>query len=266
MGMDCASPDVIAHTADKWKQYVRLYFRPRTPMQYDIEGIRPKDRFVLGAHCPVPVIMLFNSVEILTRADTRFSQGNLAADAAVGDDVRFLETIPFKEVYHDTRFEQHEKASIIFHRHAEVIVPDKLDLSSLRYVVCRTQAEFETLLYLLEPDVRRKWSTHIGPVGKANLHVRRWTFVEAAELGRDKIRIKFNPSSKTPGPFHAGIEVREDATGKTYLWENESFQANNTLLVSVENLRYPEAYGVRLELDGHMAYLNHYQEEQDIPF
>jgi ssDNA thymidine ADP-ribosyltransferase, DarT len=102
MGMDCASPDVIAHTADKWKRYVRLYFRPRTPMQYNIEGIRPKDRFVQGAHCPVPVVMLFDSVEILTRADTQFSKGNLAAGAAVGDDARFFAGIPFKEVYHDT--------------------------------------------------------------------------------------------------------------------------------------------------------------------
>jgi ssDNA thymidine ADP-ribosyltransferase, DarT len=138
MGMDCASSEVLARTADNWKQYVRLYFRPRTPMQYDIEGIRPKDQLVLNAHCPVPVVMLFNSVEILTRADTRFSDGNLAAHASVGNDARFLETIPFKEVYHNAWFEPHEKASIIFHRHAEVIVPHKLDLLPLKYIVCRT--------------------------------------------------------------------------------------------------------------------------------
>jgi hypothetical protein len=103
-------------------------------------------------------------------------------------------------------------------------------------------------------------------VGKANLHFRRWSFVEAVELDRNKIRIKFNPSSGTPGPFNARVEIKEDASGETYLWQNASFQADNTLSISLRSLEHPESYGVRLELDGHVAYLNHYQEEEDIPF
>lgn len=266
MGMDCASANVIARTADQWKQYVRLYFRPRTPMQYDTEGFRPEGHFPLDAHCPAPVVMLFSSMEVLTRADTRFSDGNLAAGPAVGDDARFLETIPFKDVYHDRWLEEHEKRSIVFHRHAEVIVPDKLDLSPLKYVVCRTQAEFETLLLLLEPGAREKWSKHIGPVAKANLHFRYWTFVEAVELSRERIRVKFNPSSKTPGPFHANMEITEGATRETYVWEKDTYQASNTLLVNIQNLPHPESYTVRIELDGNLAYLGRYQDDQEMLF
>jgi hypothetical protein len=146
-----------------------------------------------------------------------------------------------------------------------VIVPDQLDLSSLKYVVCRTQAEFETLRCLLEPEVRQKWSTQIGPVGKANLHVRRWTFVEAVELSRERIRVKFNPSSKTPGPFHANMEITQGATCETYVWEKDAFQASNTLLVNIQNLPHPESYGVRMELDGNLAYLGRYQDDQEMP-
>lgn len=265
MGPDCASPEIIARTADKWKHYVRLYFRPRTPTQYDSEGFRPRDRYVLGAHCPVPVVMLFDASEILTRADTEFSDGNLAANAATGRDARFLESIPFEHVYHDRRFEPPEKATIIFHRHAEVIVPNELDLSSLRFVGCRTQAEYETLLHLLRPDAKEKWAAKVGLGAKGNLHIRQWTFVEEVALTRERIRFQFNPSSKTPGPFRACVKIREDYTGNEYSWSSDPYFAKSTLGINLQTLRHPEGYTVRLDLDGQLAYTNHY-EEGDIPF
>lgn len=263
MGIDCASPEVIQATGEKWKQYVRLYFRPRTPTQYQSEGFRPSDRLELGAHCPVPVVMLFDASDILTREGTQFSDGNLAAKAArTGSDATFLRRIPFKVVYHDERFDASEKADIILRRHAEVIVPNELDLSSLRYIGCRTQAEYETLLYLLEGKARKEWSVKMGT--KANLHIRHWTFVEEVELTRKKIRFQFNPSTKAAGPFHANVEIREDATGKEYYWENVEYIANSSLELSIRDLSHPEAYTVRLELDGKLAYANRYDEE--IPF
>src|SRR5690349_6275747 len=57
MATDNASPDVISKTGGKWKNYVRLYFRPRTPTQYKNEGFRPLGQRELGgAHCPVPIV------------------------------------------------------------------------------------------------------------------------------------------------------------------------------------------------------------------
>ena len=262
MGVDCASPEVIQATAEKWKQYVRLYFRPRTPTQYHSEGFRTSDRLELGAHCPVPVVMLFDSLEILTREDTQFSEGNLAANARTGKDAAFLRRIPFEMVYHDSWFEPSEKKDIIFHRHAEVIIPNELELSPLRFVACRTQAEYETLLHLLEPEAREKWSGHIGLGMKANLHYRRWTFIEEVELTREKIRFQFNPSSKTPGPFRANVQISEDATGGKYAWRSDAYMGNSTLEINLRGLRHPEAYRVRLELDGNLAYANRYQDEQ----
>jgi len=265
MGIDCASPAVISSTSDRWKEYARLYFRPRTPTQYDSEGFRTSDEFVLGAHCPAPVVMLFDAAEILTRADAEFSDGNLAASAATGDDARFLENIPFDRVYHDSWFDPSEKATIIFHRHAEVIIPNELDLSALRFIGCRTQAEYETLLYLLQSSEREKWSAKIGLGVKANLHYRRWTFVEQVELSQSKIRFQFNPSTATPGPYRAFVEIREDATGDVYSWNDASLLANSNLEVGIGPLKHPEAYTVRLEFDGKLAYANHH-EEADKPF
>ena len=265
MTADCASPQVIASTPPRWKQFVRLYFRPRTPTQYDSEGFRPRGSYTLGAHCPAPVVMLFDAPDILTRADTKFSEGNLAADAATGDDAAFLMRIPFEKVYHDVWFDPSERGPIIFHRHAEIIVPDELELSPLRFVGCRTQAEYETLLHLLEPEARKKWSAKIGLGTKANLHYRHWTFVEQVELSRQGVRFHFNPSSKTPGPFHARVELCETASGDEYSWESGSCSASSTLTINTRSLRHPEGYKVRLELEGRVAYSNSY-EEGDIPF
>jgi hypothetical protein len=265
MTTDCASPEVIASTEDRWKQFARLYFRPRTPTQYDSEGFRPSTCYILGAHCPAPVVMLFDAVDVLTRIDTKFSNGNLAAKAATGDDAAFLASIPFEAVYHDSRFDPSEKATIIFHRHAEVIVPDELELSPMRFVGCRTQAEYETLLHLLKPKAREQWSAKIGLGTKANLHYRRWTFVEQVELSREKIRFHFNPSSRTPGPFSARVSIRELETDDEYIWEDNSYSASSTLEINLQNLKHPESYEVRLELDGRLAYSNSYEEE-DIPF
>lgn len=265
MTTDSASPDVIASTASKWKEYVRLYFRPRTPTQFDSEGFRPADQYVLRAHCPVPVVMLFDAPDILTRRETVLSNGNLAANALTGNDVTFLQNISFEKVYHDSWLTEEEKRTVIFHRHAEVIVPDELDLSALRFVGCRTQAEYESLLHLLEPDARDKWSPKIGLGTRANLHFRRWTFVEQADLDSKRIRFEFNPSSTTPGPFLARVVIQEDTTGDEYSWEGKSYLANSRLELSLRSLKHPESYTVRLTLNGYLAYTNHY-EEYNIPF
>jgi len=265
MALDCASPEIISSTASKWKEYVRLYFRPRTPTQIVSEGFRPADRYVLGAHCPVPVVMLFDSVDILTRHDTEFSEGNLAANASTGNNSSFLQNIPFETVYHNSWMTEEEKRSVIFHRHAEVIIPGELDLSALRFIGCRTQAEYETLFHLLASEARERWSAKMGLGTRANLHFRRWTFVEQVDLSSKEIRFKFNPSSSTPGPFYACVVIREDSTGDEYAWENRSYMADSELRLALRSLKDPSGYVVKLTLDGRLVYSNHYQ-EYDIPF
>ena len=80
--VDIAAPDIIDRTDAEWQDYVRLYFRPRTPTQYRNEGFRPVSRLELGAHCPVPVYLLFDAYQVLSRQDSRFTEGNLAAGTA----------------------------------------------------------------------------------------------------------------------------------------------------------------------------------------
>lgn len=262
---DSASPGVIGSTADRWKHYVRLYFRPRSPTQSVSEGFRPKSHYEYGAHCPVPVVFMFDAREVLSRGGTEFSNGNLASrDVATGRDAAFLKSVPFDLVYHDGAFSQAEKAKIIFHRHAEAMVPGELDLRALRFVGCRTQAEYETLLHLLTPQAKAAWSKKIGLGAKGNLHYRRWNYVEQVTLDSKSIRFGFNPSPTVRGPFHARAELVEQKTNKLHYWERKSLTLAVTLDISLKNVAHPERYEVRLTLDERLAYANRFFE--DVPF
>ena len=265
MDKDCASPDVIRITNPKWMKYVRLYFRPRTPTQYDSEGFRPPSKYVLGAHCPIPIVMLFDSCDILTRETTVFSNGNLAKNAETGSDSAFLIKIHFKKVYHDSGFKPPLRDEIVFHRHSEVVIPDELDMSALRFIGCRTHAEYETFYSLLQPEARNQWSDKIGLGAKLNLHFRHWTFVEEVELNSKRIKFRFNPSSKTPGPFKTRVEIRREEADKNYFWEESSFLVNSTLTLDISGIKHMHTYRVRLLLNDDLAYANQYF-EIDTPF
>ena len=262
-----ASPEVISQTEDQWKDYVRLYFRPRTPTQFRNEGFRPVSQQELGgAHCPVPIYLLFDSAAILSRQDALFSEGNLAAQGVqpYGDAESFKQ-IPFEQVYHDTWFDLLDRVTVVFHRNAEVIVPKRLDLSSLQFVWCRSQAEYDTLLYLLPPNTRTRWVRQIGVDMRMNLFFKRWTFVEGAELNTTGFSFQFSKGTQTPGPFRARVTINETITNDKYEWENDNYQANEVLRVGLSKLNAPQDYSVRLFLDDQLAFAGRYREDV-LPF
>jgi hypothetical protein len=258
MARDIASSQVISQTGDAWKDHVRLYFRPRTPTQYHNEGFRPSNCFSpLQAHCPMPIFFLFDSESLLTLPQACYSDGNLAVDhPKVGDDAAFLESIPFEKVFHDSWLTEDEKRNIIYHRHAEVLVPDKLDLHALRWICCRTEAELCTLRHLLSANKLKK---HIQKVkiGKTLYH-RRWTFVESAELEQRLVTVRFNRSSQAKGPFSAHLRIQAFKTRSCYEWRNESYIADDLLKVSIPQLPEYTPYEARLSLDDALAYADNF--------
>ena len=265
---DIASPEIISSTGSQCKEYVRFYFRPRTPTQYRNEGFRPVCKREFGAHCPVPVSFIFDAEPILTNKTTLFSIGNLAAGAETGHTADFFQSLPFEKIYHDRslwEMNESEKRNIVFHRHAEVIVPNFIDLSTLKLISCRSQAEFETLIYSLPWRVKQKWSRHIGVSRSSMLFFGQWPFLERADLSISTNSFSFNPSANT-GPFHAKIELTETRTEKIYVWEKKDFHASGTLSLDLPNLANPESYTVKFSLDGHLAYENRYLDDSALPF
>ena len=264
--VDIASAEVISKTAPQYKDYVRLYFRPRTPTQYCNEGFRPVGQRRLNSHCPIPIVFLFDSKKTLTRKEAFFSKGNLGAGTPTGSSSDFFKLLPFKKVYHNGAFPEHERRTIVFHRNAETIIPKSLDLSDLRHIFCRSQAEYETLVRLLPWKILKKWKGVIRIDNKSLLFFRHWTFVTKASLSISEITLHFNPSIQTPGPFNANLKIEEVKTKTIYEWGDKKFNAKDSVTFNLSNLSKPEHYKISFFLDNHLAYQNIYLDESEIPF
>jgi hypothetical protein len=167
-----------------------------------------------------------------------------------------------------SRLNESDKKSIIFHRHAEVIVPEVLDLSSLKYIICRSQAEFETLIQLLPEQKRLDWIDRIYIDTRSLFFFYEWVFISKASLSSSSINLHFNPSSQElySSPFNARLEIIEVKTNKKYIWEQKDFRARETLEFDLTNLEYPDHYEVSFFLDDNFAYGNTYIEQPEILF
>ena len=264
------SPSVLAGTNIVIKDCVRLYFRPKTPTQYHAEGIRSqatlsKSRFP-DAHCPVPVFFLFDSATVLARSDCWFSDGNLAShDAQTLSTASELEQLPWIKIYHTgyIDYSQPGSSDIVFRRHAEVIIPRKLDLEALRYIYCRSGAERETLQHLLPPDLRSRYQNKIVASTRSDLFYRQQTFIETVRLSSESAYFHFSPETQSPGPFHLQVELEIASTG--YSRDVESFELTRPHILGIPLPVSSTGYTIRLFLDDHLAYTNTY-EEIEIPF
>ena len=263
MSSDNASQAVIQHTGVRWKDSVRLYFRPRTPTQINNEGIRPAREKSLDSHCPVPVFLLFDSLDVLTRQSTLFSDRSLAKHGVrVGGSAAEFLKLPFQKIYHNTWFEPDERDEIVACRHAEVIVPRHLDLDALKYVWCRSQAEKTTLLHLLRPGVRAMWADRIYQGNKYDLFFNSWTFVERADLSSSDMVFFFNPSTKTPGPFLLRVRVKVADLSDPIVHEDNAFMASGRLQLLFKRNR--SRYTVEVTLDESLAYQSEFVERDPV--
>ena len=264
--IDIASPAIIERTNPKWHDHVRLYFRPKAPTQYNNEGFRPVSKRARNSHCPVPIYLIFDAAAVLSRSDSHFSDGNLSSSLTTVDgDVSFLRQIPFDLVYHSERFDESDRHEIVRRRHAEVLVPRRMELDGLRSIVCRSHAEYKTLLQLLSPESHSRWARKIGVLAGLQLFHRQWTFVEQVDMNSQRIVIRFNRSTVTPGPFDVWVEIDETATRQKFHWRNGAYECNRELTLSLSNLKDSSEYVARLYLDGHLAHADRYLDD-DLPF
>lgn len=212
MKRDIASPGVIHATANKHKEFVRLYFRPKTPTQYSNEGIRPRSKLEHGSHCPIPVFFMFDASKVLTMDSAQFSNGNLAkAEVQCDSTLGFFNSIPFNKVFHNGWFSPEDRDEIIFHRNAEVLVPDQLNLDHLQEIACRSVAERETLLSMLTWEEAQHWKKIIR-LREQGLFERKWTYVESVKAVDGVVWFQMNPNSRLKGPFTVDFDYVEDGS------------------------------------------------------
>ncbi|MBG0790715.1 MAG: DUF4433 domain-containing protein [Desulfovibrionaceae bacterium] len=250
--VDGACRSVIHHTLAAHKQFVRFYYRPRTPTQYRNEGIRPPEDRWEEAHCPVPVFFLFDALDTMARDDAQYSNGNMGSgDVSYGPGRDDFLAIPFTKVFHDGTFDPHANPEIIFHRNAELLIPGEMDLSGLRWIACRSHGERSTLMHRMSPAARIRWGNAVR-VGDSSLFQKEWTFVDRVEIGERRFVFHFNPNSKCSRNLRSRVVlVRPDGTVAEI--ENElSPRGKYTITLSED---YP-FLNVSLFLEDSLAYAN----------
>lgn len=189
---DVAAPGVIDSRTHS-HNFGRLYFRPRTPTQWHIEGIRKVGECSYGdqTHSPILVMMIFDAYNVLMRPGVHFCDRNTQlASAVLGDDEAYFRTIPFQKVFHEGHLDGDR--SIIEHRCAEVLAVSPMRLSeTMQWIYCRTDAERATLLHMLGPD-GDTWANYIKVSDDLLVFERKYAFCEDVAIDGKGIVVKFN--------------------------------------------------------------------------
>lgn len=269
METDNASPMIIGQTDDRWKEYVRLYFRPRTPTQYRNEGFRPKTQRSLNAHCPVPIYFLFDARKMLARKNVYFSKGTLASRASqIYHTAKSFMEIPFDLVYHDTYFDESSRDAIIYHRQAEAVVYETLDLKNLRYIFCRSEAEYQTLVHLLDKKTFKKYEPIIGHKDLLSLYFKKWLYIDKVSMDHKNVSFYFSLPDTHLDPISIRVVLTNHQTGKRYEIRDDSFViSKKKLVVWLDNCGNPNWYTVKLYFDDQIVYSNEYHEDNyELPY
>ncbi len=189
---DIAAPDVVANSF-RAHPFARLYFRPRTPTQYNVEGIRKSGEGKYGnsVHAPILVMFVFDARRVLLLDGVCFSNSNMQTGAIEMSEVEDFEKIPFEKVYHEGGIGGDRM--IVSHRCAEVLAPSPLNIHNcLRWIYCRSVAERATLMHALE-DRRQWWDKYIRVSDDLKVFQKDYAFVERVYIGSDKIVFRLHP-------------------------------------------------------------------------
>lgn len=252
---DVAAAGVIDNRVDA-HHFVRLYFRPRTPTQYHIEGIRkPADCRYDGAHAPVLIMFVLDGRPVLALEDVCFSDRNMQlGDAIPGKTQEYFSSIPFHKVYHEGSTSDH---SIFHHRCAEVLAPSPLSLDfTLQWVYCRSEAERDTLLYFLERDASA-WAPKIKVSDDLRVFEKTYCYVETVNLSRTGVIFQLNPR-RDRGANHIRVCVWNAQGRQVVNFVNHSLPA---LPPQGKRWRVGAKFGegvyrIRIDIEGHLAYEN----------
>lgn len=269
MPVSSGSDEVLAGTQPWIKNYVRLYFRPKTPTQYYAEGV--KSSLTLSsssfpdAHCPVPVFFLFDSAEILSRGDCLFSDKGLGSrNHKIMSTAQNLANLEWQKIYHTGPFDSSspEEEDITSRRMAEVIIPNRLNLTSLKWIYCRSEAERDTLLYLLSEDEKRRYARRIVTTTRSGLFFRQHTYLKAVRKNSDAAYLSYSPDTQSRGPFQlraivrSGDDIRQRTRNDFVLQKGKFRRKINVRL---------DDYELEIRLDDHMIYRNRHIQVDDIP-
>jgi len=249
IGLDIA-PEEIIQSTDAAHDYARLYFRPRNPTQFHIEGIRKAADYYGGKHAGFTVMFMFDSASVLVRDDTQFSCGNMQSHQTTvhnGDDG--FDQLNFDYVYHDSA---HQNQEITRQRCAEVLPRSGLKLAdTLRFIVVRTDADLATLKYSLS----NMGLDHYLPLARkttgSGLFFNRHTAVDHIDTSPNRVNFKLAGTSSA-GKIRTTIQILEQGSRNSVFALTSELDGNKRYYI--EHNLIPGIYLVNFTLEGVFAH------------
>ncbi len=223
MENDNASHAVIAATNNDSKCYGRLYFRPLTPTQYHNEGYKPevvRDN-IINASCPVPVFLCLASNATLNLEGTFFAEKGLSGNRRnIRSGIDEFKKLNFQKIYHDGWYTP-DNADIKEYRQSEVIHENGFPIEPLlRGILCRSEAERETLLFLLGQYSMRLYNTYKSRIiynPKLRCFYNNGIFIKRVNVIDNKLRVEFNdPELRRKSQEFIEIDVQIDISYRKY--------------------------------------------------
>jgi|GEM_PF-3085098 len=199
MENDNASRVVIEITNSANKIYGRLYFRPLTPTQFHNEGFKPESvrNKDINASCPIPVFFLLSVEKTMQLDGVKFAERGISGNR---HDIKVSEEefskLNFSKIYHDGAYDSNVHWDIREYRQSEVLCEGGFPIqSTIRGIMCRSNAERETLLYLLKKYSLRVYASYKKLImynPKARMFYGNGIFIKEVSIVNDTLSLELN--------------------------------------------------------------------------
>ncbi|MEA2028009.1 MAG: DarT ssDNA thymidine ADP-ribosyltransferase family protein [Campylobacterota bacterium] len=268
MQNDNANSNVISKTSLEYRDYARLYFAPSTPTQYNNEGFKPKSEIIHNAHCPMPIMFLFNFQKVFMLNNVKFTDGNLATNPNVYTNIQDLNKLNFSLIYHRSSFLPEERNTIINARHSEVLVKNFLEVNNyLERIYVRSQAEKETLLYQIDENIRKKYESKITTNPTSNIFVEKWLYINKVFIEDSVLNIYWHHCEtieKCQEQYSLKIILIDSETqNKKQLVKTNWYPTESLMKIK---LSHEAIFEISIYLDENIAYQNELMTSYWLPY
>ena len=259
MKNDNANDDVISITADEYKNYARLYFAPSTPTQYNNEGFKPRNLIHDNAHCPIPIMFIFHAEKIFMIDEIKFTDGNLANRPNIYNNIEDLNKLDFTLIYHRTYFSPEQRDNIVNARHSEILIKNKLPIEgNLKLIAVRSEAEKETLLYLMDDNSRIFYKDKIYVQPKTGIFLNNWLYVRKVNIIDNIITILWHNCSnygQCENNYNIKIVLEDIKTNnKKGLRKENWYPSRNPMKINIPKDFIDEFFYLSIFIDDTLAY------------
>jgi len=204
-------------------------------------------------------MFVFHFSKVFMLDGVKFTDGNLANNPNIYDNIKDLQKLNFELIYHRTWFEPSQRDTIIHARHSEILVKNRLPLDgNLKMLIVRSQAEKEMLLYRMSEPLRAFYANKIFIQPRTGIFSNSWLYLNKVSIIDNVIHLDWHGCEhilKCQERYHLKVTIRNLNSFNERSLERNCWYPNQHLL----KLSLPDGFrdcGLEIEvfLDGGLVY------------